>query len=393
MLQSGCELAGTVEESDFPSEIADDSVGADDDETFGDSVVKPTTPVQQPVVVDAGATTSAPAQQTTAPVAQPTAPAQQTTAPVKQPTAPVASAPAPTAPTAPATASKTLQVSGRKILDTCGQPWVARGVEQLAGKAFSADGTYANLASELIKTGSNAVRILPQIAEVTASDLDAMLSAFEQAKVVVYISPGDRSWFKRKEIRDVLVRHEKALILDAFQEPNYDDVPRWIREAKAAIAELRSAGYAAPLTVLGSQYGRDLPNLLEHGQEIVDADPLHNTILGWQAYWGNGGWYQKQAGMSLAQAVEKSATMNFPVQVGIDLYADANDPMDYQTVMAASQKSGVSWLWWNFWNKWDGMGNNASTDGTAAHLTTAGKTFIQDDANSIAKTSKKACFR
>ena len=251
----------------------------------------------------------------------------------------------------------------------------------------------SGLAGELVKTGSNAVRLLPRIAELKAADIDTLLTVFAENKVVVYISPGDRTWFNRPEIKQVLLRHEKGLVLDAFQEPDYDDVPRWIKDAKASIAQLRGYGYKAPLTVLANQYGRDLSAALAHGQEIVDSDPQRNTILGWQAYWGQKGWYQKAHGMSLTQGVERSADRNFPMQLGIDQNADHNEPMDYAAVMAAAEQEGMSWLWWNFWNAWDSMGNNASNDGTAANLTATGRQVIESDPNSIKRTSKKACFR
>lgn len=289
--------------------------------------------------------------------------------------------------------SKTLHISGNRILDTCDQPWVARGVEQLTGKSFSPKSSLAELAKELVKTGSNAVRLLPQIGELNASDIDALLTTFENEKVVVYLSPGDRAWFKKSDIKAVLLKHEKGLIIDAFQEPNYNDAKRWVTDGKAAVADIRGAGYTAPLTVLSNQFGRDLKAALEHGQEIADSDPLHNTIIGWQAYWGKSGWYQKDSGLSLTQGVEKCASMKFAMQVGIDLYADQNDPMDYSAVMEASEKAGISWLWWNWWNQYDNMGNNLSTDGTVARLTDIGKTIVTDHPQSIQKTAKKACFR
>jgi hypothetical protein len=145
--------------------------------------------------------------------------------------------------------------------------------------------------------------------------------------------------------------------------------------------------------VLATQFGRDLTTALEHGQEVVDSDPLHNVIIGWQAYWGKSGWYQGAHKMTLEQGVARCASMGFPMQVGIDLYADGDDEMDYPAVMAAAQQHGISWLWWNFWNPWDGMGNNATSDGTAEHLTPAGQAVVHDNPNSIERTAKKACFR
>jgi len=50
-------------------------------------------------------------------------------------------------------------------------------------------------------------------------------------------------------------------------------------------------GYEVPLTVTAKQFGRDLPSLFEYGEEILASDPLDNTFLGWQAYWGTSGYY------------------------------------------------------------------------------------------------------
>lgn len=287
----------------------------------------------------------------------------------------------------------TLHVSGARILDTCGAPFRARGLEQFAGKAFAPEGSLERLAVELANTGSNAIRLLPQIDEVGPAQLDAMLRVLEEQRVVVYLSPGDRAWFARPEVRAVLLRHEQGLILDAFQEPRYEDVPRWVGEAKAAIQTLRASGYRCPLTVMADAHGRNLASILEHGQEIADSDPQHNLILGWQAYWGERGTYAPKDGMTLREGVERAAKLGFPVQLGIDLHADPGDPMNYQEVMALAEREGLGWMWWDFWNRWDDLGNNASEEGTASKLTAVGRTVVEADPHAIKRTAQKACFR
>lgn len=289
--------------------------------------------------------------------------------------------------------SDVLHAEGRYLLDTCGQRWMARGMEQLTAKAFSVDQTMPGIARELAASGSNAVRILPTISEITPDDLDTLLRAFAAHQIVVYISPGDLSWFARSDIKPVLMRHEKGLILDAYQEPNHADENRWVQEAQAAIATVRAAGYRCPLTVLAPGFGRQLGMAIKRGQEIVNADPQHNTIIGWQAYWGSSDVYQKEAGMSLSEGVSACAAQPFPMQLGIDLFSDPGETMNYAEAMAAAETHGVGWLWWNWWNQWDGMGNNISRDGSYANLTEVGETVVRGDENSIQKTARKACFR
>jgi hypothetical protein len=190
----------------------------------------------------------------------------------------------------------------------------------------------------------------------------------------------------------MLLSHESGIIIDAYQEPDFWDVPRWVEEAVAAVETIRGGGYSCPITVLSNGYGRDLPAALDNGQTIFDADPLANTIIGWQAYWGVSGWYQGEYGMSLEEGVAACAAQAFPMQVGIDHFADPEDEMDYSAVMQATKENDIGWLWWDWYNPW-GSSNNISTDGTAENLTSVGKEVVTSDPNSIANTATKACFK
>src|SRR4029079_12189312 len=103
-----------------------------------------------------------------------------------------------------------------------------------------------------------------------------------------------------------------------------------------------------PLTVIANQFGRDLPSALQHGAEIVAADPLRNTIIGWQAYWGNSQFYQRRYGMSLTQGVQAAAQAALPNQRGIDRVTAPPETMDFGAVMTAAQATSLGWLWWDW---------------------------------------------
>jgi hypothetical protein len=114
----------------------------------------------------------------------------------------------------------------------------------------------------------------------------------------------------------------------------------------AAVRTIREFGYTMPVTVMGNQYGRDLPSIVARGPSIFASDP--QIIFGWQAYWGNSGWYQSWYGMTLAEGIQQSATQPFPVQVGLTSLADPGDPLDYQAALTEAHRAGVGWLWWNW---------------------------------------------
>jgi hypothetical protein len=123
---------------------------------------------------------------------------------------------------------------------------------------------------------------------------------------------------------------------------------------------------------------------------VVKADELGSTILGWQAYWGVGGFYMDHFGMSLPDAFAALAAQDFPIQAGIDGFADPGEAMDYVSAMQASQASDVGWLWWDWYNPF-GRDNNLTTDGSAAHLSELGQAVVDADANGL-KTAKRACL-
>lgn len=288
-----------------------------------------------------------------------------------------------------------LTVSGRKLYDTCGAPLVIRGVEMPLGLGFEVNGSLANAVVELAKTGANAVRLLPDVSQLSAADLGPVVAAAVQAGLVVFISPGDTTWFGRADAQALIAEYEPYIVLDAFQEAAYDNPTMWLSDAKAAVATVRGYGYRVPLTAISNQYGRDLPTALSKGAQVVAADSLGNTIIGWQAYWGSSNYYQGLYGLTLDQAMQQVASAAFTIQIGLDDHTDyATDPietLDYPTLMNDAKTYGVGWLWWDWRLIGSDHSNDLSTDGTFAHLSGFGADVISGQPAGLAKTAVKAC--
>jgi hypothetical protein len=290
--------------------------------------------------------------------------------------------------------SNTMRVSGNKLLDACGQPFVVRGVEQILGNQLPEGNDWLGLVREIAKTGANAVRILPGMGTLTLGDVDEILTFIGAQGMVAFIDPlnaGD--WYAQYDVRAMLKKHERFLIIDAYGEPQYDDIEKWREEAKDALVRMRALGYEVPFTVYANQFGRALPSLFDYGAEILAADPLHNTFLGWQAYWGNTGYYQGFYGYTLEEAVDAIVASGLPIQMGLDHITDLpSTEADYTTLMRGAKENGIGWLWWDFYNPY-GAENNLSEDGSAANLTSTGNIVLQSHAASIANTAKLACGR
>ena len=125
-------------------------------------------------------------------------------------------------------------------------------------------------------------------------------------------------------------------------------------------------------------------------QEILAADPLHNTFLGWQAYWGNTGYYQQHYGYSLTEAVDAIVDSGLPIQMGLDHITDLpSTEADYGTLMSAAEANGVGWLWWDFYNPY-GAENNLTVDGSSVTSPPRAARPQSHDA-SIANTARSTC--
>jgi len=301
----------------------------------------------------------------------------------------------PPTPTANPTQHATLVTSGRKLLDTCGNPFVTRGVEQIFGNQLPQGNDWVGLIEQIAASGVNAVRILAGTDTLALGDVDALIEIASAHGMIAYVSPygnDGMQWLGEPEVRAMLAKHERHIIIDAFGEPTFDDRDRFVTESTDAIRQVREWGYRVPLTVTANQFGRDLPSLLELGAEIVASDPLNNTVLGWQAYWSSSGYYQNLYGFSLEEAVQAVADAPFPIQLGLDRITDypATDTADFGALLSATETHGIGWLWWDWYNPY-GNENNLTEDGSTARLTPTGNTVINTHEASIQKTSKPAC--
>jgi mannan endo-1,4-beta-mannosidase len=293
------------------------------------------------------------------------------------------------------TASATMRTSGRRLLDSCGNIFVVRGVEQIFGKELPEGNDWLGLLNQIAATGVNAVRILAGTDTLALSDVDELLNAVTAHDMVAYIAPyGSEggAWLAHPEVKAMLAKHERNILIDAFGEPTFDDRGRFVAESTSSLRRLRGLGYRVPLTVTANQFGRDLPSLLDLGPEILAADPLHNTVFGWQAYWSSNGYYQNTYGFSLEEAVSAAAAAPFPIQLGLDRVTDfpSDVTADFGTLMSATQAQGIGWLWWDWYNPY-GNENSLTVDGSANHLTATGRTVMSAHPASVQKTAQRAC--
>lgn len=270
-----------------------------------------------------------------------------------------------------------LRVSGRQLLDPCGEPIVIRGVE---------DNVHSDVA-EIAKSGANAIRF---VYAMKPAELEARIkSAVEHKMLVSFISPNgyrDTGWWNRPEIKAILVKYQQWLLPHAYGEGAYSkNNARWLRETKKVITDLRGFGYKFPIEILADQWGQSLSTLLDHGAELVAFDPEHNILLGNQMY---SEYHPDEATMG------RIVASGLPIMVGTCTFRNPEKPSEgwygapldqYQKVWRSTYDNRIGSFYWN----WTTGGDALTTNGKCGNWTTPGKFICGSGPYSMPKVSKK----
>lgn len=331
-----------------------------------------------------------------------TAPASPTNEPTTPPptTEPPSASPSPTVPTETATWT----TSGRFLKDPRGVTFTVRGAEQVMWNASWLPNSHI---TQQANCGSNTIRILPYFTrntptgepKNTIAQIEDQIKRGINGHTLVDIaidggqdSPNGSNPYLRADVKTMLLKYQKYIVIHAKGESGEDSGAAWVTAANARVAAMRAAGYTAPLYIMTTTSGRNLPVALNFGQQIVDADPLHRIVIGWQAYWGPNNFYQNQYGMTLAQAFTAVQNANFPIQVGLIKRADIQDgnnaAMDYSALMADAQAKGIGWLWWD----WRMGADDLTTNGNCGSYAHDGLDIVVNNANGIQKTAVRTPF-
>ncbi len=311
--------------------------------------------------------------------------------------------PPPPPPPPPNATPGTYRTSGRYLFDPLGAKIIVRGVEQVF---FRADGGWLSneFATEISKTKSNTMRMLPYYTDntpaagdkATLADLeDQIRRGIDGHMLVDFAADGGRhvSTFLRPEVLSLIRKYERWMVLHAKGESYEDTDTEWATECKSVITQLRNAGLKLPLYMYARNGGRNLPCILNKGAEILAADPMHNIVFGWQAYWGDEGGWQDNFGMSLDQAFAYCRDAPVCIQVGLLLHSDPQDnspqTIPYQHLMQLAFNYDLGWLWWDY-----RMGiDNLTTDGYLPHYTSLGTDVLVDNQYGIGHTSTRTPFQ
>ncbi|NGO69384.1 glycoside hydrolase family 5 protein [Streptomyces boncukensis] len=187
-------------------------------------------------------------------------------------------------------------------------------------------------------------------------------------------------------LQHVLAGQEDYVIVNIGNEPYGNvDASRWTADTAAAIAKLRSAGFAHTLMVDAPNWGQDWEGVMRASARSVHAaDPTGNTVFSVHMY----GVYD--TAQEVDDYLNAFVGAGLPLVVGefgID-HTDGNP--DEDTIMATTTRLGLGYIGWS----WSGnSGEVAYLDMVAGfdpdRLTEWGQRFF-NGANGIRETSREA---
>lgn len=270
-----------------------------------------------------------------------------------------------------------LKVSGRQLLDPCGEPIVIRGVE---------DNVHSEV-TEIAKSGANAVRF---VYRMDTPELEAKIKEAVEHKMLVSFIPQrgylGTEWWNLPDVKAVLLKYQAWILPHAYGEGAYrKNNTRWQRETKEVISDLRGYGYKFPIEILADQWGQSLETLLDHGGELVEFDPEHNLLLGNQMYSQN---------HPDPETMSKIVKSGLPIMVGTCTFRNPERPSEgwygapldqYQKVWRATFDNKIGSFYWN----WATGGDCLTTNGKCGSWTVPGQFICGSGRYAMPRVSKK----
>ena len=256
----------------------------------------------------------------------------------------------------------TFYVAGRFLYSPQGERVILRGVNNMN---VVSDKTGEKSFPEIAKTGANVVRIMWMRFGGGGDKLDVIIGNCIKQKMIPIIELHDATgkwemldstvnFWVRPDVRDVLVKYERYLLLNIANEAGTSAVTMQEFKSKysAAIGKIRAAGINVPLMIDAANWGRNEAYLLENAVALLQNDPEHNLLFSWHI------WDSGIAESRIEKAVERSVALNIPLEIGefAPMEVKCKCCIPYKFIMQYCQQQSIGWLAWSW-----GPGNSDCT--------------------------------
>ncbi|MBU9709225.1 glycoside hydrolase family 5 protein [Paenibacillus sp. AK121] len=296
-----------------------------------------------------------------------------------------------------AQAASGFYVSGTKLYDSTGKPFVMRGVNH--AHTWYKNDLYTAIPA-IAKTGANTVRIvLSNGNQYTKDDINSVkniISLVSNHKMIAVLEVHDATgkddyasldaavnyWIS---IKDALIGKEDRVIVNIANEWYGSwNGGGWADGYKQAIPKLRNAGIKNTLIVDCAGWGQYPQSINDFGKSVFAADALKNTVFSIHMYEFAGKDVQ-----TVRTNIDNVLNQGLPLIIGeFGGYHQGAD-VDETEIMRYGQSKSVGWLAWSWYGNSSNLNYLDLVTGPNGNLTDWGRTVVEG-ANGIKETSKKA---
>jgi mannan endo-1,4-beta-mannosidase len=262
--------------------------------------------------------------------------------------------------TKPLVAADGFYISGRNLMDANGNQFIIRGISH--AHCWYTSRTAQALA-DIKAVGANSVRVVCSNGregwtKTTAADLTSIINQCKTNKLICIPELHDTTGYGENSnaislqaaasywnsVKSALVGQEKYVIINIGNEPyGNNNYANWVNDTKAAIQSMRSNGFTHTLMVDAPNWGQDWAFVMrDNAQAILDADTLKNTILSVHMY----GVFDTAA--EITSYISAFTSKNWPLVVGEFGHNHSDGNPDEDTIMSATQQSGIGWMAWSW---------------------------------------------
>ncbi|AUD02460.1 cellulase family glycosylhydrolase [Spirosoma pollinicola] len=302
----------------------------------------------------------------------------------------------------------TFQTKEKLLLDPCGNPVILKGVNKLS--VFDDDDpTGTSYFPQIAKTGANCVRIVWEMnAANPLTRLDQLISNARASNLIPIVGLWDFTetddggfshlndyvnYWKSPAVVNLIKKHQAYLIVNIANEAatgdetNSADLTTYATAYKSAVLKLRSAGINVPLMIDGMDRGKSLLCFAQKGPEILNADPKHNLIFSFHAYWPKTDTDSDPT--FIANAFAKVSSLPIVLVIGElagfgagqdNTKCAAPGTVDYLQFAQRADTARMGWMLWEWGPKGDPncASMDITTDGTFSSILTTPNTWVRD---------------
>ncbi|CAM3539980.1 cellulase family glycosylhydrolase [Kibdelosporangium persicum] len=302
----------------------------------------------------------------------------------------------------PAQAAVGLRVSGTRVVEANGTPFVMRGVNHAHVWYPSQTSSFAAIKSY----GANTVRVVlgsgQRWGPTSAGEVANVISLCKQSRLICVLEVHDTTGFGEEaaaasldqaagywiSVASALAGQENHVVINLGNEPfgnNQQVSATWATATSNAIVRLRNAGLDHLIMADAPMWGQDWQNIMrDNASTVFNADPDRNTVFSVHMY----GVYDTAA--EINAYFDAFRTAGLPLVVGEFGHNHSDGNPDEDTIMAQAQARGLGYIGWSWSGNSGGVEYLDMVTGFNPNSLTPWGERILNGANGIRQTSREA---